>query len=124
MEKEKKNCISSIETHGVICIFNLTFWFCVMYHSYDVTSQLGPCLWHTLANGTCMCVAINGDHAIPPKNCSKEVFFIWRFTKVIYIHCIITPPFPSKVISCGLFMGYYYMGTINKFIWNGWLTTI
>jgi hypothetical protein len=54
---------------------NLTFWFCVMYHSYNVTSQLGPCLWHTLDDGTCMSVVINGDHAIPPKICSKENFF-------------------------------------------------
>ncbi len=70
--KREKKCISSIETHGVICMSNLSFWFCVMYHLYNVTSQLGPCLWHTLADGTCMCVAINGDHAIPPIICSKE----------------------------------------------------
>ncbi len=113
--KRRKNiCISSIEVHGVICMSNLALWFCVMYHSYNVPSQLGPYLWHTLDDGTCMCFAINKDHAIPIKICSKEIFFIWRSAKVIYIHCIITPPFPSKVISCGLFISYYYMGTINN----------
>jgi len=118
--KEKKKCILSIETYGVICMSNLTFWFCVMYHSYNVTSQLGPCLWHTLDDGACMCVVINGDQQSPLKFVQKRFFHLKVCQGHLYTHCIITPPFPSKVISCGLFMGYYYMGTINKFIWNGW----
>ncbi len=53
--KRKKNCISPIETHGVICMSDLPFWFCVMSHPIMYQANLGlVCDIHLMLELACV----------------------------------------------------------------------